>query len=145
LAFDPREVHTVTTRPTAGDASPPILLFRGLVRHCPRCGRGRLFTGWFTPPAPCPRCGQTFNRDNDAAVGWIIVNLGLTEIVFVAFALAVLVLTWPSVPWTGLTIAAVAVNATLPLLLVPFSRTIWAAIEILMDRMDAPRTGGVST
>jgi len=128
----------MTESPQIRAARPPTLLLRGLVRHCPRCGQGRLFAGWFTPPAPCPGCGQTFNRDNDAAVGWIIVNLGITEIVFVAFAFTVLVLTWPSVPWTGLTIAAVAVNATLPLLLVPFSRTIWAAIEILMDRMDGP-------
>src|SRR5579859_4106504 len=113
------EESRMTESPQIRAARPPTLLARGLVRHCPRCGQGRLFTGWFTPPTPCPRCGQTFNRDNDAAVGWIIVNLGITEIAFVASALAVLVLTWPSVPWTGLTIAAVAVNATLPLLLVP--------------------------
>jgi len=86
----------------------------------------------------------TFNRDNDAAVGWIIVNLGLTETVFVALALGAVVATWPSVPWTGLTIVAVAVNATLPLVLVPFSRTIWAAIELLMDRMDRPPSVGGS-
>lgn len=76
-------------------------------------------------------------------VGWIIVNLGLTELLFVLLAVAGVVATWPDVPWTGLTIAAVAVNATLPFLLVPFSRTIWAGIEVLMDRMDGPaaRTG----
>jgi len=51
----------------------------------------------------------------------------------------VLLTTWPNVPWTGLTVVAVAVNGLLPLLLVPFSRTVWAAIELLMDRMDGPR------
>ena len=71
-------------------------------------------------------------------MGWIIVNLGVTEILFVALGLAVILATWPNVPWTGLTVFAVAVNGLLPLLLVPFSRTVWAAIELLMDRMDGP-------
>jgi len=115
---------------------PPTLLLRGFLLRCPRCGRRKLFSGWFTPPDPCPSCGLSFNRDNDATVGWIIVNLGVTEIVFVALAFAVLLATWPNVPWTGLTAVAVAVNGLLPLLLVPFSRTVWAAIELLLHRMD---------
>jgi uncharacterized protein (DUF983 family) len=117
---------------------PPTLLLRGFLLRCPRCGRRELFSGWFKPPDPCPGCGLTFNRDSDATVGWIIVNLGVTEIVFVALALAVVLTTWPNVPWTGLTVVVVAVNALLPVLLVPFSRTVWAAIELLMDRMDGP-------
>ena len=117
---------------------PPTLLLRGLLLRCPRCGGAKLFSRWFTPPDPCPSCGLSVNRDNDATVGWIIVNLGVTEIVFVALGVAVLLATWPDVPWTGLTVVAVAVNGLLPLLLVPFSRTVWAAIELLMDRMDGP-------
>ena len=117
---------------------PPVALLRGLAGRCPRCGQRNLFTGWFKPPAPCPRCGLTFNRDNDATVGWIIVNLGLTQLVFVVVGLAGLLLTWPNVPWTGLTVLVVAIVATLPILLVPISRTEWAAIELLMDRMDGP-------
>ena len=120
-------------------ARPPTLLLRGFLLRCPRCGRRKLFSGWFTPPDPCPSCGLSFNRDHDATVGWIIVNLGVTEVLFVALGLAVLLATWPSVPWTGLTVVAVAVNGLLPLLLVPFSRTVWAAIELLMDRMDGRR------
>ena len=57
---------------------------------------------------------------------------------FVTLGLAVLLTTWPNVPWTGLTVVAIAVNGLLPLLLVPFSRTVWAEIELLMDRMDGP-------
>ena len=121
-----------------GKVRPPTLLLRGFLLRCPRCGQRRLFSRWFTPPDPCPSCGLSFNRDNDATVGWIIVNLGVTEIVFVALGVAVLLATWPDVPWTGLTVVAVAVNGLLPLLLVPFSRTVWAAIELLMDRMDGP-------
>jgi uncharacterized protein (DUF983 family) len=116
----------------------PRLLLRGLTLRCPRCGRRGLFAGWFRPPDPCRACGLSFNRDSDATVGWIIVNLGVTEIVFFAVGLAVLLSTWPDVPWTGLTVSAVALNALLPLALVPFSRTVWAAIELLMHRMDGP-------
>ena len=116
----------------------PKVLLRGFLLRCPRCGERGLLSGWFKPPDPCRQCGLSFNRDDDATVGWIIVNLGITEILFVALGLAVLLVTWPDVPWTGLTVAAVSVNLVLPLLLVPLSRTVWAGIEVLMDRMDEP-------
>jgi len=43
------------------------------------------------------------------------------------------------VPWTGLTVFAVALNALVPFVLVPFSRTVWAAIWLLLHRMDGPQ------
>ena len=131
-------VAFLATRANAQFTTPPLSPPAEHAREGPFSKLRKLFTGWFTPPEPCPSCGLSFNRDNDATVGWIIVNLGVTEIVFVALGVAVLLATWPDVPWTGLTVVAVAVNGLLPLLLVPFSRTVWAAIELLMDRMDGP-------
>jgi uncharacterized protein (DUF983 family) len=122
--------------------NPVVLLWRALLLRCPRCAQGRLFQGWFATPAPCPGCGLDFNPDGDAAVGWIIVNLGITETVFFVAALGGALLTWPDVPWTGLTVFAVGLNALIPFLLVPFSRTIWAAIYLLLHRMDGPRRSG---
>ena len=119
-------------------AKPVVLLWRALLLRCPRCGRGKLLERWFATPAPCPRCGLDFNPDGDAAVGWIIVNLGVTEILFFVAALGGILLTWPDVPWTGLTVFAVALNAVVPLVLVPFSRTVWAAVWLLLHRMDGP-------
>lgn len=112
------------------------MLLRGLRLRCPKCGEGKIVSRWFATPDPCLACGQDFNPDGDAAVGWIIVNLGITMMVFFVSAFIGLVLTWPNVPWTGLTIFTLVVNGTLPFVLVPFSRTIWAAIWLTLHHMD---------
>ena len=112
------------------------MLARGAFLHCPRCGQRGVVKRWFKTPPPCSRCGLDFNPDGDAAVGWIIVNLGLTEVLFVGGAGLALTVTWPNVPWTGLTVGAVLANLAIPLLLHPFSRTIWAGIWLLLHRMD---------
>lgn len=117
------------------------MLFRAGRLRCPRCGEAKVVQRWFATPPPCRHCGLDFNPDGDAAVGWIIVNLGITEILFIGGALLFLVATWPNVPWTGLTVGAVLGNLALPLLLHPFSRTIWAAIYLLLHRMDGPGAG----
>lgn len=44
----------------------PSLLFaamrRGFGRHCPRCGRGRLFEGYLTPQTACSNCCEGTGR-----------------------------------------------------------------------------------
>lgn len=117
------------------------LLARAAALRCPRCGRRKILQGWFTTPAPCPGCGLDFNPDGDAAVGWIIVNLGVTMAAFFVTALGGMILTWPAVPWTGLTVVAVALSALLPFVLIPFSRTVWVAIWLMLHRMDALDVG----
>lgn len=123
-------------------AAPSTLLMRGLFLRCPRCGQKKILQGYFKTPPPCPTCGLDFNPDGDAAVGWIIVNLGATMIIFFLTAFLGIVVTWPKVPWTGLTVGTVLLNLTVPFLLTPFSRTIWAGIFVLLHRMDGSRAGG---
>jgi uncharacterized protein (DUF983 family) len=117
-------------------ARPTKLLLRAIFLRCPRCGERGVIQRWFKTPEPCPRCGLNFNPDGDAAVGWITVNLGITMILFFLTAFGGMVITWPNVPWTGLTVGTILLNGSVPFLLVPFSRTIWAAIFVLLHRMD---------
>lgn len=39
------------------DTSPPSAIVAGLTGHCPRCGGGRLFSGFLGPAPRCDRCG----------------------------------------------------------------------------------------
>jgi uncharacterized protein (DUF983 family) len=39
------------------NASPPSAIVAGLMGHCPRCGRGRLFSGLLTLAPRCDTCG----------------------------------------------------------------------------------------
>ena len=42
---------------------------RGLNRRCPKCGEGRIFTGYITLLPECPDCHESFHniRSDDAA------------------------------------------------------------------------------
>lgn len=65
---------------------PPSSIKVGLVNCCPRCGKGRLFTGYITLPAACAACGLDYGfadaGDGPAVfitmiVGFIVVACGL--------------------------------------------------------------------
>lgn len=77
----------------------------------------------------CPQCALHFERIEGYWLGSITLNLIATEGAFVALLVAGIVTTWPDVPWNGLLAGLVGVNLVLPVLLHPFSRTVWVAGE----------------
>jgi hypothetical protein len=60
------------------------------------------------------------------------VNLGAAELAFGITLLAGALLTWPHLPWVALTIAGLLVNAIVPFLFYPFSKTIFVALDLLL-------------
>ena len=77
----------------------------------------------------CPRCGLHYERADGYWLGSIALNLFATEATFVMLLVAGIVVTWPDVPWDGLLYVLIGVNLILPVVLHPFSRTIWVAGE----------------
>jgi uncharacterized protein (DUF983 family) len=112
--------------------SVPLLLGRGLTRRCPWCGRGKLFRRWFTLPERCPRCGLRFEREEGAFLGSLALNFGVTSVAFIAVLVTWIALTLPDPPVVLITVASVAVALVLPLLIYPFAKTTWTAIDILL-------------
>ena len=108
----------------------PRLLSRGLRRRCAVCGGGELFTSWSTMVESCPTCGRRFEREEGYWLGAMIVNIAVTEGLFVLVLVGGMVLTWPDVPWTPLLIVAIAVNIIVPILFYPRSKTIWVALDV---------------
>jgi uncharacterized protein (DUF983 family) len=128
--------HTVgVMRETVpGSATPGRMLARGLVRHCPRCGSGHLFTSWFRLRDRCPGCGMRFEREEGFWLGGYVINFGAGEawvLVFLAVLIGVLAngsrVDVPLFVGVGLTLAVVG-----PILTFPHSRTIWSAIDLIM-------------
>jgi uncharacterized protein (DUF983 family) len=54
----------VTDTSSRFDNAPSVLsgLKRGLTRHCPNCGQGRLFRGYLRVEPVCPACGNENGR-----------------------------------------------------------------------------------
>jgi uncharacterized protein (DUF983 family) len=112
------------------------MLRRGLTRRCPRCGTGRLFTGWFRMAERCPGCGMRFSREEGFFIGALFVNFAVTEGVLFAWLVAAFLLTLPDAPVLLIAAGAVVVCAVVPLLCYPFSKTIWAAIHLAMEPLN---------
>jgi len=113
------------------DPSTPIatMVGRALRRCCPRCGE-RAFSSYFGLLEHCHRCGLRFEREPGYWVGALIIN---TTVVFGSFVFLFaggILVFWPNVPWVGLMLVTVAVNAALPVLFYPVSKTLWMALEL---------------
>jgi uncharacterized protein (DUF983 family) len=113
-----------------------VVMWRGLVRRCPRCGERDLWTGWFAMRDRCPRCGLPSERGEGYWLGAIAINLGVTEAVFGILVIAWGALTWPDVPWTWLLVVGLVINATFPIFFYPFSKTLFLAVDLLLIHAD---------
>lgn len=118
-----------TPRPSFGR-----MLWRGMRRKCPRCGTGRVFRSWFKMVERCPTCHLRFERESDFWLGAYVINLAVTEGLLV---LALLVYVFqavsdPTTPSTPVIVASLVFAVGAPVAFFPFSRTIWAAIDLAM-------------
>lgn len=124
-----------------GDRTPPgkgRMLARGVVKHCPNCGSGRLFSRWFRMGERCPRCGYKFEREEGFFLGAFVINFALTETVLGIFIAVSIILTLPDPPIPLLAVIGVAVMCVVPIVFYPFSKTIWAAVDLGMRPLEAP-------
>lgn len=128
---------------TPADAAHPeadwsLMLRRGLIRRCPRCGGGKLFRTWWSMRDRCPRCGLRFVREEGYFTGVYLVNFGVT--LAVLFVLCMALALWlggnPDTPAVPFLVGGAAIAVLVPVLFYPFARTIWAALDLAMTPME---------
>jgi hypothetical protein len=126
--------------PEPADPFPPTgpvrMLLRGLVRHCPRCGSGHLFTSWLKMKPRCPRCGMCFEREEGFFLGAYVVNFGVMLVALALFIGIGLALTLPHPPPGKLAIGGMIVGVIVPTFFFPMSRTVWSAIDLIMKPLE---------
>lgn len=114
------------------------MLWRGLTRRCPRCGAGKLFRNWFTMVPDCPRCGLHFEREQGYWAGALAINMFLTGGLFTVVFVTMLVFTIPDVPVVPILAVTIPIVVLGPILLYPFSKTLWVAIDrAFLQKLDA--------
>ena len=128
----------MTQEPLRPRGSSFVVLLRGLTKRCPRCGGGGLFSRWLQMAPKCPRCGLIFEREEGAFLGSLAINYSITGLALIAYLIVSLVVTLPDPPIAALTAGAVGIAILLPLLIYPFAKTTWAAIDLLLQ----PRSNG---
>jgi uncharacterized protein (DUF983 family) len=122
----------VQPAPAVPQPSRPALVGRALRRRCPVCGSRGLFTGWFRMVERCPTCGLASDRE----VGHWIGAIGINTIVSFALLGVVLVvgfvLTYPDIAVGPILLASLATAVLVPLIMWPYSQTLWMAIDLMM-------------
>jgi hypothetical protein len=85
----------------------------------------------------CPRCGLKFEREAGYWAGALAINIILVGGIFTVVFITIFALTIPDIP-IALTLGIVIPIAALgPIILYPFSKTIWVAVDrAFLQRMD---------
>jgi uncharacterized protein (DUF983 family) len=116
-----------------------VLIWRGLRRRCARCGSKRIFRSYFQLHERCPRCGYKFEREEGFFTGVYLVNYSVTALLLVVEIVAFMVVALASdgdvslVPWL---VGGAAIAIVCPLLLYPYAKSTWAAIDLAARPLD---------
>ncbi len=106
-----------------------LMLWRGAIRHCPRCGGGKLFHHWFGMVPDCPHCGIHFEREPGYWVGAVAINTIVIGFLFAVLLVTFSALTVPDIPWVTLLLLEVPIMLIGPAVFYPFSKTLWVAVD----------------
>ncbi len=117
------------------------LFLRGLTRRCPWCGSGHLFRRWFVMAERCPTCGFRLDQGDGAFLGAMAINYGMAGSLFIGILIVWVARTAPNVPVIPLLFVSLGVTASAILFFYPFSKTLWAAIDVMLHRMDRTDRG----
>lgn len=108
------------------------MFLRALRLRCPACGGGPVLLSWFRLAPSCPSCGLRFERGEEGYwVGSYMFNIVASELLFAALGVVVVLATWPTPPWTALTLGGVALMVLAPFLFLPFSKVLFLAFDLL--------------
>jgi uncharacterized protein (DUF983 family) len=108
-----------------------VALGRALRLRCPVCGRGPVMLSWFRPREHCLSCTFRFNRSESGyEVGSLAVNTALTLFTLVVGIPLAIVLSGPEPNYDAITIGTVVVALALPVLLFPWTKTLYLALDV---------------
>lgn len=80
----------------------------------------------------CPRCGLRFQREEGHWLAGVVINMGVTQVLVVAYVVSAIIVTWPDPPVALLIVSGAALVAVFAVLFQPVSQTTWHAIELWM-------------
>ncbi len=108
-----------------------VTLGRALRLKCPRCGVGRLFSGWFGMHRRCPQCALRFERGPGYFLGSAYVNYGLTSLIL---TVAYFTLHFFG-GWTNRELAPILVAfcVAFPLYFFRYARSLWLGMDYWLD------------
>jgi uncharacterized protein (DUF983 family) len=91
--------------------------------------------GRFSPH--CPACGHRFEREEGYWLGAVLLNTVAAVGVFAVTLVALMVATWPEVPWGVVTAVVVPVSVVVPIVFYPWAKALWVALDLTIRPPEA--------
>jgi uncharacterized protein (DUF983 family) len=104
---------------------------RGLRLRCPVCGRGKMFTGFFTMEERCPSCGLDLRREQGYYIGAMYISYGIAAAVELSVGIPLVdrvslaTLTWPLALFSLL----------FPVWFFRYSRSLWLGVDLYLTSL----------
>jgi uncharacterized protein (DUF983 family) len=128
--------RALPTGDAIGELPFKTMLWRGLRKRCPVCGSGKLFTGWFQMKERCPTCGFKFEREEGSFLGAFVINVLITEGLMLVALVVGFAATLPNPNVPLLIGLGVLTTIVVPLVSYPWTKTVWAAIDLAMHPLE---------
>jgi|SRR5262245_8510815 len=112
------------------------MITRAVRLRCPVCGTKWLLVHWLKPRPACANCGQALERAEEGEghyLGAMVVTFAVTESQLALLVLLVIVLSWPTPPWSVLMYGGLALAVTTPLAFYPIGKLLWLAVDLYVQ------------
>ncbi|MFN8015326.1 MAG: DUF983 domain-containing protein [Acidimicrobiia bacterium] len=114
-----------------------VFIWRGITKACPRCGSHKTHDKYFKPKTNCPVCGLKFEKEHGYWTGSLAFNTIITGGLVAISLLIGLVSTAPDIPVVPLLLTIIPIAILVPIIIYPFTHTIWMAIDYgFLSRLD---------
>ena len=107
------------------------LLKRALGRRCPQCGSKGIFKNYLEIRDTCPTCAYKFDREEGYFLGSYA--LGVVFSALIPLILLIFAFMYTDYSWVTLELIFIPLTILLPLVLFPFTRTIWMMIDLWLN------------
>jgi uncharacterized protein (DUF983 family) len=124
------QTETTPSTPIAGVGT---MMMRGLRLRCPKCGRGRIFRGWFAMNDRCPECGRLFNRAPGYLLGSIYFNYSVTAVLGIVAYLGLCLFYGKLVTGRSSLAALCVFTIVFALWFFRYARSLWIAFDERWD------------
>lgn len=82
----------------------------------------------------CPTCGLRFEREEGFFLGAFVMNTAITLGSLMLYLVVAFALTLPDAPLVRLAVIGVLLGLVIPIVVYPFTKTIWCAVDLTMRR-----------
>ncbi len=113
------------------------MILRALVLRCPWCGSRRTFIRrWLGKYERCRTCGIRWRREEGFELGAVTLNTVMTFIVLTICMTVGFIMTSPDIPVLPFVLSLVGIAVLMPIVIYPFTFTLWLAIDLAVHRLD---------